>query len=168
MCSNQLNYICLSFSLICLHDVILIFLFKTAMLPFNCLFLPLQYIKRTIWHLPESDIFSYIKNPNILAHAYAVAIASPYKNSKHLWEILTVASNTVQWQLSICLFHASLLPNTIIQNMHLTSLEPFLLNLSWYFTFPATPSTYIVAECAAINAEELDFICFSAFSIFFE
>ena len=165
MCSNNLNYICLSFLVICLHDVVLIFLFKTAMSPFNCLFLPLQYTKGKIWHLPESDIFSYIKNPNILAHVLAIAFT--YKNLKHLLEILTVASNTVQWQLSICLFCVSLLSNIIIQNMHLTSLELFLLNLSWYFTFPATPSSSIVAKGAAINADEVDFICSSAFSICF-
>ena len=50
----------------------------------NCLFLPVQHTKRTIWHLPESDIFSYIKNPHILAHAYAVAITLPYKNLQHV------------------------------------------------------------------------------------
>ena len=59
-----------------------------------------------------------------------------------------------------------MLLNTILQNMHLISLKPFLLNLSWYFTFPATPRTSIVAACAAINADAVDFICTSAFAIF--
>ena len=33
--------------------------------------------------------------------------------------------------------------------------------------FPATPSTSIVAKCVVMNADVLDFICTSAFSIFF-
>ena len=41
----------------------------------------------------------------------------------------------------------------------------FFVNLSLYFTFPATPSTSMVAKCAAINADEVDFICTSAFAI---
>ena len=69
MWSNDLNYICFSILLICHCDVILIFLFKGCISPCNCLFIPPQYTKRTIWHLPQSKIFSYVENPNIFAHA---------------------------------------------------------------------------------------------------
>ena len=45
--------------------------------------------------------------------------------------------------------------------------KPLEQNLWLYWTSPATPSTSIVVEWAAINADVLDFICFSAYFILF-
>ena len=111
------------------------FVLETAMLPLNCLFLPLQYTERTIWHLPESDIFSYIKNPNILAHAYAVAIAFPYKNTAFRrnthssFKYSPVATDYLSFLCFITIKyhhtkHASDISQTFMTKSHDTALSP--------------------------------------------
>ena len=147
MCSNQLNYICLSFSLFCNHDVILSFSWKLpCCLSIACSFLyniqKEQYDIYWKWHIFIYKEFTYTCMCICSCNCISIQKFTTFMRNTHSsFKYCPVPTAYMSFLCFIAIkYHHT--------KMHLTSLEPILLNLSGYFTFPATPSTSIVAKCA--------------------